>query len=288
MHNLLQSELQENVAAHITACRLRIPRFVADNYAWPGAWRLNRQAWGWDIAIAPFNFILGFPNFLLRILAMLLELLKLRRTARWLGHLHLGLPTRVQRSLTARVKCDLLGLPERDNQANNPVLHLIESVAVKPAQIYVQTRNVAADITAGTLAAIIGVIFFKQFTPGSFSAGSVIAQQIAREQAIGDFPFGETLGGVYYGLFPVNPSLTVIVITLLGVIATIAVVAAFSGIVHDPLQSATGIHQRRLNQLLDAIEASANQTPGKEYRPKDTIFGRIYDLVDWIKGLLSF
>jgi hypothetical protein len=285
---VLQSELQENVAAHITACRLRIPRFVADNYSWPGAWRLNRQAWGWDIAIAPFNFILGFPNFLVRVLAILLELLRLRRAAHWLGHLHLGLPTRVQRNLTARVERDLLGLPEKQNQTDNPILNLIESVAVKPAQIYVQTRNVAADITAGTLAAIMGVIFFKQFTPGSFSAGSVIAQQIAREQAIGDFLFGETLGGVYYEVFPVNPSLTVITISLLGVMATIAVVAAFSGIVHDPIQSATGIHQRRLNQLLDVIEASAIQTLGKEFRPKDTFFGRIYDLVDWIKGLLSF
>ena len=67
-----------------------------------------------------------------------------------------------------------------------------------------------------------------------------------------------------------------------------AVVAAFSGIIHDPIQTAAGIHHRRLNQMLDAIEASAIESQGKGYRPKDTFFGRVFDLIDWVKGVLSF
>ena len=40
--------------------------------------------------------------------------------------------------------------------------------------------------------------------------------------------------------------------------------------------------------MLDAIEASAIEPQAKGYRPKDTFFGRVYDLIDWFKGLLSF
>jgi len=40
--------------------------------------------------------------------------------------------------------------------------------------------------------------------------------------------------------------------------------------------------------MLDAIEASAIESRGKGYRPKDTFFGRVFDLIDWVKGVLSF
>lgn len=79
-----------------------------------------------------------------------------------------------------------------------------------------------------------------------------------------------------------------VVAVLLVVMTTLAVAAAFSGVLHDPIQTVTGIHRRRLNQLLDAIEASVNQSVGKGYRPKDPFFGRVYDLVDWLKALVSF
>jgi hypothetical protein len=275
------------VAAHIQACRQRIPQFVSDHYAWPGAWQLNRKAWGWDLAIAPLNFILGFPNFLLRLCSLIVEWIGLQRTAAWLRHLHLGLPTKVQQHLARQLHISLLDLPECADSSNAPTRRLIATLAQQPAQLYIQTRNIAADITAGTIAAILGLIFFSQFTPGSISASSLLAKQLAKQQAIADFLLGESLGELYYSLFPVSPSLSLVVFSLLATMSIIAVVAAFSGMIHDPIQTATGIHQRRLNQLLNAIEASAKDTPDKGYRPKDTFVGRIYDLIDWIKGILS-
>ncbi|MES9851972.1 MAG: DUF6635 family protein [Candidatus Thiodiazotropha sp. L084R] len=283
-----QAELKLQVTAHISACRERIPQFIKDNYAWPGAWHLNRRAWGWDIAIAPVNFILGFPNFLVRLMALLFEFLKLKRIAHWLNHLHLGFSTRIQQHLLSTLNNDLLKLPEYKKPQESSIHNLIISAASEPSKLYIQTRNVAADITAGTLAAILGLIFFHQFTPGSISAGSLIAKEIARDQAINGFLFGETLGKLYYTLAPVTPSINVILISLIVIMTIIAIVAAFSGIIHDPVQTATGIHQRRLNKLFDAIEESACSTLSKGYRPKDTFFGRVYDLIDWIKGVLYF
>jgi len=150
---------------------------------------------------------------------------------------------------------------------SSPWRRVVACAAREPVNIYVHTRNVAADITAGRFVAIIGVALFHQFTPVSISAGSALAHIVAKEQAVSDFAFGETLGRLYYDLFPVSPSLIVVVVVLLSVMATIAVIAAFSGFVHDPIQTWMGIHRHRLSQLLDAIEESSKQSVGKGYRP---------------------
>lgn len=273
---------------YFAACRQRIPAFVEANYGWPGAVALNRFAWGIDVLVAPINFLMGFPNFLLRVLALLLELMRARRAARWLLRRHLGFRTKVQEALTRRIMEDLLALPISPGEVSDPFIRRVAAAAREPITIYVQTRNVAADITAGTLAAIVGVVAFSQFTPGSISAGAVIARAVAREQAISEFALGEVAGRLFYTMFPVHPSPTVVVVTLLAVTFTIAIVAAFSGFLHDPVQARTGIHGRRLTQLTEAIEAATSPSAAKAYRPKDVFFGRVYDVVDWLKGWLSF
>ena len=280
--------IPQAVADYVQACRHRIPEFIAANYAWPSALDLNRRALGSDILMAPFNFLMGFPNFVIQMLALMLGAFGARRTARLLARSHLGLPTRVQMTLRSRVMTELLGLSEGGESLGDHCHRRIHAAAQEPVRIYVQTRNVAADITAGTLAALMGLLLLHQFTPGSISVGSALAHVVAKERAVADFPLGETLGQAYYTVFTVAPSLVTIGLVLLSVMVMIAVVAAFSGFIHDPLQAATGIHRRRLNRMLDAIEESACEDETKGYRPKDTFFGRVYDLVDWIKGLLSF
>jgi hypothetical protein len=275
------------IAEHIAGCRKRIPAFVAANFSWSGALQQSGQAWGTDVLVAPYNFLMGFPNFLLQLLAVLVGMLGARKCAHWLRQRHLGFPTRVQRALTAKLMADLLDVPLKPPAVLDPVRRAVAAAAREPVRIYVQTRNVAADLTAGTLAVLGGLVLLDQLTPGSISFGSAVAQVVAREEAVSKFVLGETLGRLYYGLFPVNPSLGVLVVTLLLIMAATSVVAAFSGIIHDPIQKVTGIHKRRLNRLIDAIEASLGQTGGDDYRPKDTFFGRLYDLVDWIKGVLS-
>ena len=215
---------------------------------------------------------MGFPNFVLRLLAVALEFIGARHVAQRLLRIHLGLLTTVQKTLTTKLKADLLDLPLNSEEAADRLRRIICLAAREPLKIYVHTRNVAADITAGTLAALTGIVLFNQFTPGSISAGSTLAHIVAKEQAVSEFALGDLFGRWYYTVFPVSPSPTVIVVVFLVVMATIAVVGAFSGIIHDPIQTSTGIHRRRLNRLLDAIEASAKQSIGKGYRPKDMFF----------------
>lgn len=155
---IVSSSPQRQLAGHIAACRQRIPDFIAANYAWRGALRLNRRAWGADVLVAPFNPLMGFPSFVLRVLAVVLDPIGARKTAHWLLRKHLGLPTAVQQTLTATLMTDLLDLSPETGNAADPLRRRVACAAREPVKIYVQTRNVAADITAGTLAAITGSI----------------------------------------------------------------------------------------------------------------------------------
>jgi len=192
---LPEADLTERVAEHIDACRQRVPAFVAANYAGRGAIGLNRRAFGVDVLVAPFNFLMGLPNFLLRVMAVASGFIGAHEAARRLARSHLGLPTSVQKALTAKVMTDLLDLPVKPGDARDRVREMLSAVAQEPVRIYVQTRNVAADITAGTLVAVLGFVFLHQFTPGSISAGSALAHVVATEEAVSQFPFGEILGG---------------------------------------------------------------------------------------------
>ncbi len=276
---------------YMAGCRKRVPLFVDAHYSAQGAFRLNRHAWGRDLWIAPVNVLSGLPNFFLALFAVVLDLLGFRRQACWVRERPLGIRTTVQQVLSQALFTELLDLlPVRAGADGcDPVRALARRAAPQPVAIYLHTRNVAADLTAGLLAAIVGLLVFSQFTPGSLSAGAVIAEGWAREQAVSGFLLGEFLGNVYYDFFPVEPSRTQWLISVLAAVLTLSVVSAFAGFVHDPVQRRTGLHQRRLIGLLEAIErAMRDPGTGPGYQPKDPFVGRLHDLADWLKGLMGF
>ena len=272
------------IKAYSNACRDRIPGFVQQHFSVRGAWALNTGALGRDLLIAPLNFLLGLPNFLIQLLAALLTLCKARRAGRWLATVHLGMSTSVHTALRNRLMNELLAATPGSSEE---VQALMAECARQPVTTYINTRNVAADLTVGTLLAIVGLIWLQQFTPGSFSAGTVFAEYLAREQAIAAFPLGDLVGRAFYTFIPVSVSWPMLIMVILLLMAVLAVLATFAGILHDPIQAATGIHRRRLGRMLDAIEVAAIRRQASDYRPADTFVGRIYDFVDWIKALIS-
>lgn len=271
-----------SLAEHLEASRLRIPQFSRQTFGLRGALATNGVALGSDVLVAPFNFLMGLPNFVLRLLAMILGLLRWRSASGWLMGCHIGVATQVQTRVGLQIRNDLLQLDKLSGREHE----MVERALREPLTLYLQTRNVAADLTAGTLAALAGWFVFQQFTPGSVSAGSVVAQWAGKQHAASQFWLGETLGGWWYSVFPPSVPLWLVVLCFSVVMAVIAVVSAFSGLLHDPVQHWTGVHQRRLSQMLDAVEAAALGDSETAYCPKDSFYGRAYDLLDWLKGLM--
>ena len=59
-----------------------------------------------------------------------------------------------------------------------------------------------------------------------------------------------------------------------------AVLAAFSGVITDPLQRRLGLHRRRLSRLLDALERGLCSERAQHVTMRDHYIARLVDLFD--------
>ena len=95
---------------------------------------------------------------------------------------------------------------------------------------------------------------FQALTPGMISMAPGVADAVARTTAIADFPMGQTIGGLWYGIFPTGASPLLVAASVAILVMIGSVFAAFAGLLADPVQSRLGIHRRRLLRLIDTLD----------------------------------
>ncbi len=117
-----------------------------------------------------------------------------------------------------------------------------------------------------------------------WTLGPVLAAAIAQKAAVASFPLGASLGGAWYGLFPAVIGPWAVASTTVGLVAVGAVVAAFVGLVADPVQRALGLHRRRLDRMLRSIETNLKGQGPAAYAPRDHYVARLIDVVDMIRA----
>ena len=142
--------------------------------------------------------------------------------------------------------------------------------------------------------------FFRQFALtiavstlisafNSLTLSPALAALLLRSRAKGDFeplpwfafaPLGGWLGGVWYGLFPVAPGLGLVMTTTGGLMLASATFAAFAGVISDPIQRATGLHQRRLEKMVNALERQFFDPGAPGFAVHDHYVARLLDLFD--------
>jgi hypothetical protein len=147
---------------------------------------------------------------------------------------------------------------------------------------YLGSRSATAEIATGFFAAGLGALAVKQATPGLMTLSSAIAGAIAQQTAIAAFPLGAGLGGLWYGLFPATAGPGLLAATTGGVFLGGALLAAFSGIVTDPLQRRLGLHRRRLLRLLRALERILSGETGQNFMTHDYYVARLADIFDML------
>jgi hypothetical protein len=107
-----------------------------------------------------------------------------------------------------------------------------------------------------------------------------LAAAIAQQAAIAAFPLGVSLGAVWYGLFPAVAGPGLLAATTGSVFLGGALLAAFSGIITDPLQRRFGLHRQRLMRLLDTLEAGLSGDANHNWVVRDQYVARLVDLFD--------
>jgi hypothetical protein len=289
--------------------RARIVPFVDRHFRLSGAVVLHRKAFGWDLLRAPANLLLAAPNAGAKLAAAGLDAAGARRPASRLRSLRLLLETDVGREIQWLVMTELLELPWRAGNRVSPRDALAEAVLSDPrveaiarqalaaigrhgddarfrARLettlgtYTDTRAAAAEIATALTLLGTGAIGVHQVTPGAMTLGPALAATMAQQAAIASFPLGSTLGGLWYAAFPTAASPALVAGLTGGLMLGAAVLSAFAGIVTDPLQRRLGLHRRRLERLVDALERQWVDGSDGAFVVRDHYAARLLDFLD--------
>jgi hypothetical protein len=298
-------------AAHqyIASRRERVDAFVDRHYSFTGSLALHRRAIGWDLLRTPANLFLAGPALALKLASWAAQRTGGEQLAACLARPRLLLETEVAREIEWLVATELLEIPcHRGNRVSYRNA-IAETILADPrtaerlgaplgvpagldpefrrrfasaVENYLGSRTAAAEIATGFVAAGLGAVAVKQATPGLVTLSSAIAGAIAQQAAIAAFPLGAGLGGLWYGLFPVAAGPGLLAATMGGVFLIGAVLAAFSGIVTDPLQRRLGLHRRRLLRLMQELERTLCGESGRDLTLRDHYVARLVDVFDLV------
>ena len=292
--------------------RERVGPFVDRHFTLAGSVRLHRHAVGWDIVRAPANVALALPTVALKLSGMAARRAGAARAGHWLESRNLLLRTAVDREIEWLIYCELLELPfaadgrtaTRDALAEEMLRdpRLAGALAAPMAEIarhagdpaleqrigdilatYAGTRAAAADLVGALANAGVGALAFHQLTPSALSLGPLLATLLTHHAAVSSFPLGATIGGLWYGMFPVASASLALAGATGALAAATAVVAAFAGIAADPVQRRLGLHRRRLNRMLDVLEQNFRGQGPSAFVVRDHYAGRLIDLVDVLR-----
>ena len=292
--------------------RARVDDFVDRHFSFSGALALHRKALGWDLLKAPANIALALPYLGAQLTARIAGRLGAGRVAHYLAARPILLKTAVAREIEWLLMTDLLELPFRQGGRSTRRDALAEAVLASPyvqsafAELldairlrggdrdfrdslehmiatYTETRAAAAEITTTMITMAAGAAVLKQMTPGAMVLGPALASVIAYDAAVASFPLGRSLGALWYTLFPVSASPALILSMTGGLMAASAVLAAFSGIVADPVQRRLGLHRRRLLRLIDALERHFTSATG-DFVARDHYVARLLSLFELLSS----
>lgn len=289
----------------------KVDAFVKGHFTWPGTLRLHRAAIGLDILRAPVNVLLSPVLVMARLAGWLCYVAGLRRAATWLRTRKLLLRTTVAAKIEAAILSELLQVPLRHDvslsnrdalsrailaapqyreaiRAQSSVTEA-ENMADRIADAiseYTGSRSAISEMTTALVTLAVGAFVFQALTPGMISMAPGVAEALTRATAVADFPLGASMGGLWYGVFPVGTSPALVTATIIGLVVLGSVVAAFAGTIADPVQVRLGTHRRRLNRLLDTVEAELTGVRDRKFVAREHFFARIFDLSDAAMSLL--
>ncbi len=306
--------VERGIDRYIAERRAMVPGFIDCHFSIGGSLRLHRAALGFDLLRAPLNIIASALTVAKSGFALALRRAGRSEAAELLASRNLFLATALGREVEWLVHSELLQLPfaqsgravERDALAEAilrdsrleahfaAVLAAIgrrrddpmfRARAADAMAVYIGSRAAAADIVNNVLAAAVGVSAVHKATPGVATLSGAIAASLAHKAAVSGFTLGPWLGKIWYGMFATATPPLLYAGVFASLIVPMAALAAFAGVVADPVQRALGIHRRRLLRLIDTLELNLRADDAR-LAVRDHYVARVFDLVDWTLTLI--
>lgn len=313
--DLTNAILDDAIGRYAETRRARVPAFVKDTYSWKSAPSLHKHALGWDLVRAPANVVLGGVTGVARLGGLAARTVGARSLGTRLGRFQVMLDTDVGREVVWRMHADLLAIPYHqsgrksgrasladalfDEIIGDPrvTAHVESAMQIIAAESdkrgfqkrlnaalteYIGQRAPATDITAAFMTAAVGYAAYHKATPGLVSLSSTVAASLTQTLAVSSFWAGPWAGGLYYAVAGAPAASAVLTA---GVFAGLAVPAAaltaLAGLVADPIQASTGLHQRRLVRLINTLEHNLKTDQDARLPLRSHYVARLADVWDW-------
>ncbi len=306
---LVAAAVHDGINRYIAARRAKVPGFVTRHFSFKGALQLHRKALGPDLYKAPLNIFWLLPMTINKAALYLLKKAGAKRIAQFLKRMPTGWQTDVQKEINWLLYTELLELPYRQEDRESTKDALLEEILRDPElsamlagylaeiskksnapefrqtlernlQEYATSRIAVSELAGSIITLSANYAAFHQAAPGALTSGSAVAAVIAEKIAISQFWRGPTLGAWYYSLFPAAASAGLVIAATSSIIAGLALLSSFTGIITDPLQARLGLHQKRLYKFLDALHEELSGSRKSEYRIKEQYIARIFDIID--------
>lgn len=253
-----------------------IPQFCRRVFWGSGVWQINRHALGWDLLRAPVNLFLSPLWVVLQLCAFGLQRFGAVALSRHLRRCPPGLRTRAHVEIDQQLGAWLL----RERPPLNSAQQRVWNICLLR---YQASRQATAEILANLVVLTLGGMLFTQFTPGGLGLGREVAQQWHFASAVDHFWAGQTLGRIWFSVFPPDTPMVLSVVCIMGALCIIALVSAAAGFMTDPLQYLLGWHQKRLQRLVGALHQACAKTADNSYQPSEPWLARLFDVLDWLR-----
>lgn len=305
----IQAAIMRATLKHFDQKQREVSVFCKNHFSYPGCWQTNKHAFAFDLVRAPINLCWATIYITLVLLFLLLSGLGFKQAKMWANKLPGGFTTDVQRYINQHILNDLIDAEKlkediiaslkvcTDNETDSLTSHSaqvqkdfeaqLETIVADSVKHLMLARTASADITNALISTAIGAFTLKTFTPGSIGLGIVATGLLVKYKAEENFFLGQHLGSWYYTLFPPEPSLIETSIGVISVMFAFAFIASLSGLITDPIQSALGLHQRRLKKLLTQLNKDIVDRMNSRFKPLDPYIARILELIDTLKSPLS-
>jgi hypothetical protein len=301
---------------YIESRKAKIPEFVNRYFSVKGALKLHKKALSADLYKGPINIFWALPYTGLKATASLFRKTGNKKIPSMFEKLPRGFETNVQKEVKWLIYTELLEIPYQQGKRKSDKDTLLEEILNQPeitalfiqelSEIneksknpgfrqrlesklmeYASSRTAAADLAGTIITLSVGATIFKQMTPGSMATGSAVAAAIAHHTAVSNFVLGSTLGSVWYSIFPVSVSAGLIAATTGTIMAAMAIITSFTGIIIDPIQTKLGLHQKRLKKFINSLEKELKGLGDSKYELRDQYVARVFDILDMLKTAAS-
>jgi len=210
--------------------RAEVSAFVRATFGVRGTLRLHSFAFGFDLLRAPANVLLAPVFLVIQLSALIARAIRCHKASIWLSQRQIFLETNVSQQVAKRVTAFIRDLETRGNMRAGS-----KEIVEREIANYTGVRSAVSEITTTLVVIIVGIIAFQTVTPGVVSITGQVAELRAHAHAIANFPLGQGLGRLYYGVFSTDLEPWEFVATGVVLSMLASVVTTFAGVIADPL-----------------------------------------------------